>query len=161
MKIERVLQKLVHFKIDVAHEFSEKKEAKTDSTNIILTQLFSALYIDGVKLGDTQATFSAMTIAGAFLFITRSKPIEKLSAQRPQSTIFTFSTFLSLIGQFLIHFVVLITAVRLAKEYSPGDEVCRMVIFYRVVRSLLDSHFLVLVGSRKNANIRVLFCFLN
>ncbi|SPQ92942.1 unnamed protein product (mitochondrion) [Plasmodiophora brassicae] len=81
----------------------------------------SVLYLDGVKLGDTQMTCTGMCVAMMFLFISRAKPLDRLSAERPQSSVFTVQMFLSIVGQFCIHLCALITAVSWAKPYAPTD----------------------------------------
>ena len=82
--------------------------------------VLSVQYLDGVKLGDTQATISGMISAMFFLFISRSKPLKELSAQRPHTTIFSAYAFLSLLGQFAVHITFLIASVKLAEAYAPG-----------------------------------------
>ncbi len=44
-----------------------------------------------------------MLTAGMFFFISSAKPLEKLSADRPHPSIFSFYFFGSLIGQFAAH----------------------------------------------------------
>eukprot|EP00189_Rhodosorus_marinus_P013980 CAMPEP_0184746042 /NCGR_PEP_ID=MMETSP0315-20130426/8616_1 /TAXON_ID=101924 /ORGANISM="Rhodosorus marinus, Strain UTEX LB 2760" /LENGTH=1197 /DNA_ID=CAMNT_0027218425 /DNA_START=56 /DNA_END=3646 /DNA_ORIENTATION=- len=81
----------------------------------------SVLYIDGVKFGDRQMTLSGLAIAGAFFLVTRAKPLEKLSSQRPATTVFHPSLFLSLLAQFAVHLVCLAMCVSVAKQYLPMD----------------------------------------
>jgi cation-transporting ATPase 13A1 len=99
---------------------------------LITAHSLSVLYIDGVKLGDTQATVIGMMIAVCFLFITRAKPLDKLSARRPHPTLFNLCTssgllcpaddvsdiFISLLGQFAVHMGSIFLAVELAKSTS-------------------------------------------
>jgi len=89
---------------------------------LISAYSLSVLYLDGVKLGDTQATTAGMLIALCFLFISRSKPLENLSSKRPQPNLFTPYMFLSVIGQFAIHLSSLIYVVLLAKENSNHEK---------------------------------------
>eukprot|EP00474_Spongospora_subterranea_P010117 CRZ10575.1 hypothetical protein [Spongospora subterranea] len=90
---------------------------------LISAYSLSVLYLDGVKLGDTQMTVSGMAVAMMFLFISRATPLHALSAERPQSSVFTISMFLSIVGQFAIHLFSLVTAVRWAHIYrAPMDK---------------------------------------
>ncbi|KAG5223867.1 manganese-transporting ATPase PDR [Salix suchowensis] len=65
--------------------------------------VLSVMYLDGVKLGDVQATISGVFTAAFFLFISQARPLPTLSAERPHPNIFCFYVFLSLMGQFAIH----------------------------------------------------------
>ncbi|ELR22823.1 cation-transporting atpase 13a1 (g-box binding protein) family protein, partial [Acanthamoeba castellanii str. Neff] len=69
---------------------------------LISAYSLSVLYYDGIKLGDTQMTCVGVLVAMCFLFITRSKPLEKLSAQRPAGSIFAPGVVVSLLGQFAV-----------------------------------------------------------
>jgi cation-transporting ATPase 13A1 len=57
------------------------------------------LTLDGVKFGDAQATMSGMTVAMYFLFLSWAQPLDKLSAERPHSSVFSPYMLLSIIGQ--------------------------------------------------------------
>jgi cation-transporting ATPase 13A1 len=74
----------------------------------------SVLYYDGIKFGDTQATCLGVLVAMCFLFITRSKPLERLSAERPATSVFSPGIVLSLLGQFLVHYLALTWVLELA-----------------------------------------------
>ena len=81
----------------------------------------SVLYLDGVKMGDVQMTFSGLSIAMFFLFVSRSKPLDRLSAERPPSRLFTAHMMLSILGQFGLHLATLFTAVQLSNPHTPRD----------------------------------------
>jgi len=63
----------------------------------------SVLYLDGIKLGDMQATLAGVLTAGMFFFISNAKPLNTISRERPHPRIFSLYMFLSLMGQFAIH----------------------------------------------------------
>ena len=60
--------------------------------------VLSVMYLDGVKLGDIQATISGIFTAAFFLFISHARPLPTLSAERPHPNIFCAYVFLSLLG---------------------------------------------------------------
>ena len=88
---------------------------------LISSYSLSVLYLDGVKYGDTQMTAMGILMSVAFMSVSRSKPLDKLSAVRPLNSIFHPSLFLSLLGQFTVHLVVMYLAVGRAKEFLPED----------------------------------------
>eukprot|EP00276_Gloeochaete_wittrockiana_P023948 CAMPEP_0184365734 /NCGR_PEP_ID=MMETSP1089-20130417/150349_1 /TAXON_ID=38269 ORGANISM="Gloeochaete wittrockiana, Strain SAG46.84" /NCGR_SAMPLE_ID=MMETSP1089 /ASSEMBLY_ACC=CAM_ASM_000445 /LENGTH=1238 /DNA_ID=CAMNT_0026707081 /DNA_START=169 /DNA_END=3882 /DNA_ORIENTATION=- len=92
---------------------------------LISAYSLSVLYLDGVKLGDMQATSSGILIAMFFLFISWSKPLKTLSKERPSSNLFSPSLVISIIGQFAIHLGCLIYAVHMAKEMNPEEASAR------------------------------------
>ncbi|KAL0388189.1 UNVERIFIED_CONTAM: putative manganese-transporting ATPase PDR2, partial [Sesamum radiatum] len=83
--------------------------------------VLSVMYLDGVKLGDVQATISGVFTAAFFLFISHASPLPTLSAERPHPNIFCSYVFLSLLGQFAIHIFFLITSVNEAGKYMPDE----------------------------------------
>ncbi|CAG8739180.1 18402_t:CDS:2, partial [Acaulospora morrowiae] len=85
---------------------------------LISAYSLSVLYLEGVKHGDLQITISGMLLAVCFLCISKAKPLEKLSKQRPQSNVFNFYIILSILGQFAIHIASLIYIVDLVFHYE-------------------------------------------
>ncbi|KAL8136980.1 hypothetical protein V2J09_002981 [Rumex salicifolius] len=84
--------------------------------------VLSVMYLDGVKLGDVQATISGVFTAAFFLFISHAKPLNALSSERPHPNIFCCYVLLSLLGQFTLHILFLISSVKEAEKYMP--DVC-------------------------------------
>lgn len=100
---------------------------------LISAYSLSVLYLAGIKFGDGQATVSGLLLSVCFLSISRGKPIEKLSTQRPQPGIFNVYIMGSILGQFAIHLTTLIYITReiyileprepqidLEKEFQPS-----------------------------------------
>ncbi|GAB4838180.1 Probable manganese-transporting ATPase pdr2 [Ancistrocladus abbreviatus] len=83
--------------------------------------VLSVMYLDGVKLGDVQATISGVFTAAFFLFISHARPLPTLSAARPHPNVFCSYVFLSLLGQFSLHLLFLISAVKEAEKYMPDE----------------------------------------
>merc|ERR1712238_468687 len=88
---------------------------------LISSYSLSVLYLDGVKYGDTQMTAMGMLMSVAFMSVSRSKPLQKLSPVKPLNSIFHPSMFISLLGQFFVHLFTMMWAVRSAKKYLPDD----------------------------------------
>ena len=89
--------------------------------SLINAYSMSVLYLDGVKMGDVQMTFSGLSIAMMFLFVSRSKPVDRLSAERPPSRLFTAHMMLNIMGQFALHLGTLYTAVQLSNPHTARD----------------------------------------
>lgn len=100
---------------------------------LISAYSLSVLYLAGIKFGDGQSTVSGILLSICFLSISRGKPIEKLSKERPQDRIFTVYIMGSILGQFAVHISTLIYITReiyileprepqidLEKEFSPS-----------------------------------------
>ncbi|XP_062026256.1 probable manganese-transporting ATPase PDR2 [Rosa rugosa] len=83
--------------------------------------VLSVMYLDGVKLGDMQATISGVFTAAFFLFISHARPLQTLSSERPHPNIFCAYVFLSLLGQFAIHLLFLISSVNEAEKHMPDE----------------------------------------
>lgn len=83
--------------------------------------VLSVMYLDGVKLGDVQATISGVFTAAFFLFISHARPLPTLSAERPHPNVFCFYVFLSLLGQFALHLLFLISSVKEAERHMPDE----------------------------------------
>lgn len=83
----------------------------------------SVMYLEGVKLGDLQATTMGILSAAMFFVLSNSKPLEKLSRERPHPNIWCVYVFASLLGQFLVHVLFLAWCYSSAKAAMPeGDK---------------------------------------
>eukprot|EP00245_Coleochaete_scutata_P016087 TRINITY_DN7386_c1_g1_i5.p1 TRINITY_DN7386_c1_g1~~TRINITY_DN7386_c1_g1_i5.p1 ORF type:complete len:476 (+),score=87.32 TRINITY_DN7386_c1_g1_i5:647-2074(+) len=83
--------------------------------------VLSVLYLEGVKLGDTQATIGGTFTAAFFLFISHAKPMPTLSRERPHSSVISLYMFFSVIGQFAVHILFLMWAVKSAQVFMPEE----------------------------------------
>ena len=85
----------------------------------------SSLDLQGVKLGDMQATVQGFLSTGLFFVISNSTPLPFLSAQRPHPTIFSLYVFLSVLGQAAVHLGLLVSFYFGALHLMP--QVCSSV----------------------------------
>lgn len=86
---------------------------------LISAYSLSVLYLDGIKFGDGQVTISGMMMSVCFLSISRARPVEKLSRERPQHNIFNPYIIGSVLGQFAIHIVTLIYVSQYVQRTEP------------------------------------------
>lgn len=84
---------------------------------LISAYTMSALYLDGVKMGDYQATVMGLGISTLFIMLSFTKPLKKLAKERPPSSIFHWSLVVSVSIQFTVHLSVLIYFVNLCEPY--------------------------------------------
>lgn len=90
---------------------------------LISAYSLSVLYLEGVILGDKQMTITGLVLAVASFMVSRSKPLKKLSPERPAASVFAPGLFLSLMGQFAVHVAALIACMKLVRPYLPPDHV--------------------------------------
>jgi len=89
---------------------------------LISAYSLSVLYLDGIKFGDGQVTISGMMMSVCFLSISRARPVEQLSKERPQHNIFNFYIIGSVLGQFAIHIVTLIYISQFVQRIEPKKD---------------------------------------
>ncbi|KAG8899993.1 hypothetical protein FRB99_006331, partial [Tulasnella sp. 403] len=89
---------------------------------LITAYSLSVQYLDGIKFGDYQVTITGVLMSVCFLCISRAKPIEKLSRERPLGNIFNFYVLLSVLLQFAIHIVALVYITNLSNLYETEEE---------------------------------------
>ncbi|KIV83805.1 hypothetical protein PV11_05799 [Exophiala sideris] len=91
---------------------------------LISAYSLSVIYLAGIKFGDGQVTISGMLMSVCFLSISRAKPVEALSKERPQPNILNVYILGSVLGQFAIHCATLIYLSRVVYSIvPPSDEV--------------------------------------
>ncbi|KAI0732592.1 endoplasmic reticulum Ca-transporting P-type ATPase [Fomitopsis betulina] len=88
---------------------------------LITAYSLSVQYLQGIKFGDYQVTVTGMLMSVCFLCISRAKPVEKLSRERPLGNIFNFYVLLSVLIQFALHIASLVYITQLCGLYEePG-----------------------------------------
>ncbi|KZO94433.1 endoplasmic reticulum Ca-transporting P-type ATPase [Calocera viscosa TUFC12733] len=90
---------------------------------LITAYSLSVQYLDGIKFGDYQVTVTGMMMSVCFFCISRAKPVEKLSRERPLGNIFNLYVLLSVLGQFAIHIATLVYITQLSKTREKHDVV--------------------------------------
>lgn len=88
---------------------------------LISAYSLSVLFLAGIKFGDAQSTVSGMLLSVCFLSISRGKPLEKLSKERPQNGIFNKYIMGSILGQFAVHILTLIYITREIYILEPRE----------------------------------------
>lgn len=89
---------------------------------LISAYSLSVIYLSGIKFGDGQVTISGMLMSVCFLSISRAKPVEALSRERPQPNILNMYILGSVLGQFAIHCATLIYLSNFVYSIVPPDE---------------------------------------
>ena len=91
---------------------------------LVTAHTMSALFLYGIKSGDTQMTIMGLFTAAFFLVISNSKPIRKLSPQRPPTSVFDLKIILSIVLQSALHLICLYYAVDMTEPYVDfeGEE---------------------------------------
>lgn len=88
---------------------------------LISAYSLSVLHLDGIKYGDKQMTCLGVLMSVSFITISRSKPLQRLSAVTPIKSVFHPALFFSILGQFAFHLTTLFMLVRESKKHSPVD----------------------------------------
>ncbi|KIV98042.1 hypothetical protein PV10_01734 [Exophiala mesophila] len=91
---------------------------------LISAYSLSVIYLSGIKFGDGQVTISGMLMSVCFLSISRARPVEALSRERPQPNILNAYILGSVLAQFAIHCGTLIYLSNVVYSLvPPSDEV--------------------------------------
>ncbi|KAH8096846.1 endoplasmic reticulum Ca-transporting P-type ATPase, partial [Cristinia sonorae] len=85
---------------------------------LITAYSLSVQYLDGIKFGDYQITVTGMLMSVCFLCISRAKPVERLSRERPLGNIFNLYVLLSVLLQFSLHIASLLYITQLSHSYE-------------------------------------------
>ena len=89
---------------------------------LIYAYTLSVLYMDGIKLGDTQSMVQGLVISVFFYFLSTAEPLNRLSKHRPPNTIFQPAIMLSIFIQFAVHLGALIYVVTICQPFVNRGE---------------------------------------
>ncbi len=90
---------------------------------LISAWALSVQYLQGIKFGDYQVTITGILISVCFMCISRARPVDKLSKERPLATIFNFYVVASILTQFAIHIVSFLYLTDLCEQTEPQADV--------------------------------------
>eukprot|EP01068_Selenidium_serpulae_P001554 Selendium_serpulae@DN1699_c0_g1_i1.p1 len=93
----------------------------TAVNSIVTAFCISVLTLDGVKLGDVQMSLEMTFVSILFMLISRAKPSQALSADRPACSIFALSVLASIALQTALHLFFLVTAWQMATAHRPPN----------------------------------------
>ena len=106
---------------------------------LISAYSLSVLYLDGIKFGDGQVTISGMLMSVCFLSISRAKPVEQLSKERPQNNIWNWYIIPSVLGQFAVHIATLIYISQFVHKFEEKTDRSLVDLEGKFEPSLLNS----------------------
>ncbi|GAA6000885.1 hypothetical protein JCM10207_004705 [Rhodosporidiobolus poonsookiae] len=86
---------------------------------LISAWALSVQYLQGIKFGDYQVTITGILMSVCFMCISRARPVDKLSKERPLATIFNVYVVSSILLQFAIHVWAFIYLTNLCEVYDP------------------------------------------
>ncbi len=89
---------------------------------LVSAYMMSALYLRGLKQGDTQMTASGLIVAALFFFLSQAKPLQTISPVKPPSSVFAASVALSILGQFAVHLASLVAVLRLCEAHISATD---------------------------------------
>ncbi|GAA5937029.1 ion-transporting P-type ATPase SPF1 [Sporobolomyces koalae] len=90
---------------------------------LISAWALSVQYLQGIKFGDYQVTITGILMSVCFMCISRARPVDKLSKERPLGTIFNFYVVASILIQFAIHVAAFIYLTNLCELFDPQADV--------------------------------------
>ncbi|KPV77055.1 uncharacterized protein RHOBADRAFT_48125 [Rhodotorula graminis WP1] len=86
---------------------------------LISAWALSVQYLQGIKFGDYQVTITGVLMSVCFMCISRARPVDRLSKERPLSSIFNLYVVGSILVQFAIHVAAFIYLTNLCEVYEP------------------------------------------
>ncbi|CEF64712.1 Cation-transporting P-type ATPase family and Cation-transporting P-type ATPase, subfamily V and P-type ATPase, A domain and HAD-like domain and P-type ATPase, cytoplasmic domain N-containing protein [Strongyloides ratti] len=113
----------------------------------------SVLYSLGIRASDYQMSLKGSLLSACYLFVTSSRPSNKLSKRKPMPNIFNIYTISTVFFQFLVHFACILYIVNLSNIYEPQIE--KVTSETKFVPSLLNSSIYLLGMTLQISNFAV------
>ena len=85
------------------------------------------------RLSVTQMIMSGLMSAALFLLMSHAKPLDTLAPGRPPPSICCTYMVVSILGQFLVHMSVLISAMTLTRPHVVQVDICVYICIYYIV----------------------------
>jgi len=101
--------------------------------------MMSALYLRGLKQGDSQMTAIGLVVAGLFFFLSQARPLAAVADRKPPSSVFAPAVGLSILGQFVVHLSSLLAVLALCERYSDGSQALSQAADGRFQPNLVNS----------------------
>ncbi|GAA6030029.1 hypothetical protein JCM8097_009222 [Rhodosporidiobolus ruineniae] len=86
---------------------------------LISAWALSVQYLQGIKFGDYQYTITGILMSVCFMCISRARPLDKLSKERPLTTIWNTYVVSSILIQFAFHIASFVYLTNLCEYYEP------------------------------------------
>ncbi|GAA5979114.1 hypothetical protein JCM10908_002809 [Rhodotorula pacifica] len=122
---------------------------------LISAWALSVQYLQGIKFGDYQVTITGILMSVCFMTISRARPVDKLSKQRPIATVIDWYIVLSILLQFAIHIASFIYITQLCHATEPRDE--NVDLDAKFAPNLLNSAIFLLSTSQQVSTFAVNF----
>ena len=88
--------------------------------NSLLTiYIESFIALKGIKFSEYQSVCLGFVISMFFLMLSKASPLNKVNSNKPSITIFTWSSFISIIGQVIIHISTMNLVIYLTEKADP------------------------------------------
>ena len=89
---------------------------------LISAYSLSALYLDGVRMGENQLIATGLLLTTASLAFSYARPVQELSHIRPITTIFHPAIWVSIVGQLGMHLACMMYAISLTRNIVSAEE---------------------------------------
>ena len=79
----------------------------------------SFLIVKGIKFSQYQSVYLGFEVSMFFLLLSKANPLNKVNSNKPQQNIFTYDSFLSIIGQITVHLIAMNLTLYITEKSDP------------------------------------------